>query len=341
MEQKNLEFKIGLLIVIALIVGVSFFLFMNGFSLNDGKYIYVDFTFSGAIQEGAPIKISGVKIGKVKKMEFMFGKVNKYNKNILVRLHAYVYNEYFETIRENSQFFITTAGILGENYLGIEPGDFSKPSVKENEIFMGIEPPKMDLIIAKTSQLINDITILLSNNSENIGDLVKNASTLTKTVNEVLTENKETIKTTLTNTNKLIENTIVLTDSINNSIQDGTNIKNIIGNVSQMTFVINKKLNPLLTNVDMALNTTNSLLNETSLLLSTNKDNIKKALDNTVKLTDTSNVVLTKADSMVTEINDGKGNIGMFLKTSEIYAGVKELVFTLKKSPWKVLWRGE
>ena len=85
----------------------------------------------------------------------------------------------------------------------------------------------------------------------------------------------------------------------------------------------------------------NDLLIETNGFLKKNKDNIGKLIDNSVKLTDKTNDTLSTTNKMLDDIYAGKGNIGKFFKGSEIYYAVKELVFTLKKDPWKVMWRGE
>ena len=340
-NNKMLEFKVGIVVLITIGIAVAFILFMGDFKAEKGINISVDYTFSGSIKSGAAVKISGIKVGVVKKVEFMHGKKNKFGKNILVRLHLFIKKDYVDTVRENAVFYITTAGILGELYVEVNPGDFNRKEIENNSIVMGVAPPKMDLMLTQASQLLESASKLLNENGDLITDLLKEVYTLTKSANSIIKENRNKITSVLDSTDKLLANSVKLTDSANNIIGDGSEIKNIISNVATMTRKINKKLTPMLDSVDTTLLSANDLLIETNGFLKKNKDNIAKLIDNSVSLTDKTNETLTVTNNMLNDIYEGKGNIGKFLKTSEIYYAVKELVFTLKKDPWKVMWRGE
>ena len=340
MENK-LEFKIGILVVIAIIIVVVFIFFVGNFSSDNGINLYVDYTFSGTIREGSSVKISGIEVGTVKKVEFRYGKKNKFGKNILVRLHLFINDKYKDTIRKDALFYITTAGILGELYIEVNPGDFNKEPIEKDSVVMGVAPPKMDLMLTQASQVLEAVSKLLNENGDMLTDLVSELFTLTKNANSLLKDNREKIDSVLTSTEKLLANSVVLTDKANNIIGDGSQIKGIIKNVDRLTLKLDKKITPLLDSVDSTLVSAQGLLVETEGLLTKNKDNISKLLDNSVSLTDKTDKMLDKTDEMITFVSDGKGNVGKFLRTSEIYDSVKELLFTLKRKPWKVMWRGE
>ena len=56
----------------------SAFIFVLGnFSLRSGFTIYVDFDYIGSLQPGAPVKVSGIKVGKVEDVEFLGGKPDR------------------------------------------------------------------------------------------------------------------------------------------------------------------------------------------------------------------------------------------------------------------------
>jgi phospholipid/cholesterol/gamma-HCH transport system substrate-binding protein len=340
-NSKMLEFKIGILVIITLSIAISFILFMGDFKKEKGVDIYVDYTFSGAIKDGAAVKISGIKVGVVKKVEFRHGKKNKFGKNILVRLHLFIKNEYKDSVRENAVFYITTAGILGELYVEVNPGDFNRNEIADKSIVMGIAPPKMDLMLTQASQLLESASKLLNENGDLITDLLSELYTLTKSANSIIKENREKITSVLDSTDKLLINSVKLTDSANNIVGDGRKIKNMVSDLASITSKINKKLDPMLNTVDTTLLSANDLLIETNGFLKKNKDNIGELITNGVNLTNKTNKTLETTNKMLDDIYDGKGNIGKFLKGSEIYYGVKELVFTLKKDPWKVMWRGQ
>jgi len=341
MNGKMLEFKVGIVVLLTIGIAVAFIVFVKGFKPAKGINVFVDYTFSGAIKSGASVKISGIKVGYVKEVKFMHGQKNKYGKNILVRLHLFIDESYKDTIRENAIFYITTAGILGELYVEVNPGDFDRKQLSDKSVVMGVAPPRMDIMLSQASQLLESASKMLNENGDLISDLLNESYKLIKSANSILKENKEKITSVINSTDKLLTNSVKLTNSANNIIGNGDKIKKMLDDTSYIIAKINKKLDPMLISLDSVLLSTDDLLKETNGLLKKNKSNINKLISNSVELTDKTNKTLDTGNKMLSDIYDGKGNIGKFFKGTDIYYAVKELVFTLKKDPWKVMWRGE
>jgi len=94
--------------------------FSSATFLRGGYRLRVDFDFSGNLQSGAAVKISGIKIGKVEDVQFMGGAIDPETKRrVQVRVTAFVENRAHEAIRQNAEFFVNTQGVLGEQYLEI------------------------------------------------------------------------------------------------------------------------------------------------------------------------------------------------------------------------------
>src|SRR5450432_4944542 len=72
--ERGLEFKVGLLIVVSTAIRLGFIFVLGNFSLRSGYTIYVDYDYIGALQPGAPVKVSGIKVGKVESVDFLGGK---------------------------------------------------------------------------------------------------------------------------------------------------------------------------------------------------------------------------------------------------------------------------
>src|SRR5258705_13369460 len=122
-RERGLEFKVGLLIVIATGILVAFIFVLGNFSLKSGFTVHVDYDYIGSLQPGAPIKISGIKVGKVEDVHFWGGKVDaRTGKRVQVRVDAWIENSARDSIRRDAEFFINTAGVLGEKYLQLVPG---------------------------------------------------------------------------------------------------------------------------------------------------------------------------------------------------------------------------
>ena len=78
--MKSLQLKVGLLIVIALSILAGFVAMLGNFSFRSGYRLYIDFDYSGNLQSGAAVKISGIKVGKVEEVQFWAGKIDEETK---------------------------------------------------------------------------------------------------------------------------------------------------------------------------------------------------------------------------------------------------------------------
>ena len=87
MSERGVEFKVGLLILSAIVVAGVLIFVLGGFSLRSGYSINVDYNFSGNIKPGAPVKLAGIKVGKVEEVKLMDGSVDpETGRRVLVRL---------------------------------------------------------------------------------------------------------------------------------------------------------------------------------------------------------------------------------------------------------------
>ena len=69
-NPRSIEVKVGLLILIAIGILTGFVILMGGMSFQPTFKIYADFDNPGGIQPGAPVRIAGVTVGKVKELQF-------------------------------------------------------------------------------------------------------------------------------------------------------------------------------------------------------------------------------------------------------------------------------
>src|SRR5688572_13353081 len=77
MSQRSIEVKVGILILVALGLLGGFVVIMGGLSFEPTYTVYVDFDNPGGLQSGAPVRIAGMKVGKVKEIQFRGGELDK------------------------------------------------------------------------------------------------------------------------------------------------------------------------------------------------------------------------------------------------------------------------
>src|SRR6185369_10233961 len=113
-SERSIALKVGALIVVAAALLIGFVVTLGNFSLRGGYRFFVDFDYSGGLQAGAPVKIAGIKVGKVEKVDFWGGRTDPaVHRRVQVRATVWVEERAREAIRSDAELFINTAGVLG------------------------------------------------------------------------------------------------------------------------------------------------------------------------------------------------------------------------------------
>src|SRR5215471_6654600 len=178
MRERGLELKVGILILIAATILAGFVYVLGNFSLSSGFTLYIDYDYSGSLQPGAPVKVAGIKVGKIKRVEFLGGAMDPHtNRRVEVRVEAWIEDRAHDSIRQDAEFFINTAGVLGEQYLEIVPGkDFEHPPVAADTYHRGMDPPRTDLVVARLYTVLDSLSEVLRDDKDTIKHLLQNSA---------------------------------------------------------------------------------------------------------------------------------------------------------------------
>jgi phospholipid/cholesterol/gamma-HCH transport system substrate-binding protein len=109
---RSLELKVGVMILAATAILLAFIFVLGNFSLRDGFHIAVDFDYVGSLQPGAPVKVSGIKVGNIEDVRFWGGKLDPHlNERVQVRVDVWIEERARDSIRTDAEFFINTTGM--------------------------------------------------------------------------------------------------------------------------------------------------------------------------------------------------------------------------------------
>ncbi len=340
MHSRSLQIKVGLLVILALGVLGAFVFLLGNFSTSDGRTFYVDFKFVGNLAEGAPVKVSGIKVGKVEEIQFHAGKRDpKLDRRVFVRLKVWVEDRATKAIRSDSSFFINTQGVLGEQYLEITPGNLDDPESKQlasGAILVGEDPPRADLVVARLYTFLETVTDLLKNERASIVSIVKNGAKSLKTLDEILTENRAKIKKLLDDADKLVVEATELSQDVRTGLGGGKTLRSTLANVNRMTHTLNRELDPLLAKAKTALDSAAEL---GKVIGPEERKKLLKVLDRILTITEKVDRMAGDAQSIVANVRQGQGTAGALVMDREIYEDVKEMVRDLKRNPWKFFWK--
>lgn len=207
------ETKVGFLVVLSLLLVVGFAYFMGYLSpFSGGKEIYVMYNYAGGIEEGSPVRVMGIKVGKVKRIEFDPSYKMESGEEVKLRLVVTVDQKAWTSIRKDSKFFINLAGVIGEKFLEISPGSSTMPELEHREVVRGEDPPRIDQLISQSYGLAGKIIELVEKNEGSVTNMIGQLDRLTTNFNKTLvlldktTQNKEVAR--------LLDNAIKISDDM-------------------------------------------------------------------------------------------------------------------------------
>lgn len=334
-----MEVKVGALILVSLALLAGFVVVMGGMSLEPTYRVFVDFDNPGGLQSGAPIRISGVKVGRVTAIEFRGGKIDpKTNEpEPPIRVVAQIENQYKDAIRENSRWFVTSQGVLGEMFLAIEPGAYDKPVLADGAIVQGISPPRLDLLLSESYELLHKAYLGISGNEEKISEVFDGLHKTLKGTGHFFEANQNKLDGIVSNVENLSNDVRETVAAARDRYVDGPQPTRIMNNVERITGSLNQELPPLL---EETRGLTKDARTLTQALAA--DDQIERYRQITRDAQDTmamAKLTATDAHGLVAHVRRGEGTVGALVMDEAIYDDLQEMLRDLKHNPWKFFWR--
>ena len=342
MRERGLEFKVGLMILISSAILVGFIFVLGNFSLRSGFNIYVDFEYIGSLQAGAPIKVSGIKVGKIEDVQFLGGKIDpKTNRRVQVRVTAWVEDRVRDSIRSDAEFFINTAGVLGEQYLEVVPGkDWDKPPLAAGTIVFDKaqvhNPPRTDLVVDRLYNVLEGVSSVLHDERENITSLIKNGSEAVTEVNRLLVQNREQLGTLISEGALLAKEAKITLGKVNNGLGDGRAVATLLADASSTLRTANTTMTTLTPSASALMTDATRV---TGIITEQRIDKAINAADKAAQAAGQAGGLIDNVNGLVTDLRAGKGTAGALLSRDELYSDIRELIRDLKRNPWKFFWK--
>lgn len=335
--MKALELKVGALVVVSVGVLIAFVALLGGLSLSPGFRVYVDYDFSGNIHSGAPVKISGIRVGKVEEVRFLGGQLDpQVGRRVQVRLVVRLEQRARAAIHQDAEFFVNTQGVLGEQYLEIAPGSYEKPELQPEAIVRGINPPRTDLIIARLYEFLDAVTSLLREDKEVFRDLLRSGAKVARSLDQLLGENREEIKKLLGDLDRLTSESADLVAKIDRGLGDAEELRKTLANIEAISTAVRTDIGPLIQKTRRVLDGVGDV---TAMIGPEEKKKVLRALDELLALAGKAQVLAGDAAAITQDLRKGKGSIGPLLVDPQVYDDLKELTRDLKRNPWKFFWR--
>lgn len=284
-NRRAIEIKVGLFFILGILV-----LFLGTIFLKDIYYagnraeITIKFSSTEGIDPGDKVKLNGISIGKTTDISLL-------KDGVLVK--ALIQIPDFD-LAKDTYFIASESSLMGGHHIEIIPGSSSQ-KLDYSKIQVGKSGSSIYGMINEAKGLISDLSIFINNINNNLDiidstkALISNSDKTIKQINTIISDNKQDISQIIDNLSKSTRVlTKLLVDNKTNIDTTLTNIPNTLNNLDNnlqelKSFLV--KLNSLVDNYNQSDNTVKKLLEE---------DELYERLNKTIN----------KADSLLQDIKD-------------------------------------
>jgi phospholipid/cholesterol/gamma-HCH transport system substrate-binding protein len=339
MSQRSIEVKVGILILCALGLLGAFIVVMGGLSFQPTYTVYVDFDNPGGLQSGAPVRIAGIKVGHVAELRFRGGLFDPktHEAEAPIRVVAKVDKQYQKAIRANSRWYVTSEGVLGEQFLAVEPGSNDQPMLQDGAHVTGVSPPRLDLLLSESYELLHKAYEGITQHSQELSETFDGLHDTLKGTGDFFKHNQGKLDQIVSNVNDLTVEAKGTVKDARQRFVDGPQITRIMNNVDHTTSTLNSNLGPLMTDGRKVLGDASKLT--TALASNDQIAKYKKITNDVSEATGHAKIAAADAQALVAHIQRGKGTVGALVMDESVYDDIQELLRDIKHNPWKLFWR--
>ena len=152
MSGGRLEFKVGLFVIVLLglaaVMSIKFS--ETGFGLRGTYSLTLRTSNAGTIIRDSPVLMSGVKVGYVDSFD-----LTEDGSEVLINVE--LYPEYSKVVREGVTFRIKSTGFLGDQFIGVFPGETMGAELAEGTEHPCESPFDVEQVGQKVSGLIDRV----------------------------------------------------------------------------------------------------------------------------------------------------------------------------------------
>ncbi len=339
--RSSVEVRVGLFVVATVAIFIVFLFLLGDYRFGKGLKIYTDFHFSGSLSAGAPVKISGVRIGKVTEVRYVGATKNvdpplypePPERAIQVRATVLIDEAYVDAINSNSTFLINQ-GLFGESYLEFRRADNGAPVVN-GAIFRGRDAQSLDSLISTISRTVSDLK-LDQIDLKAVGTLLKDGSSLANTMQRILATAEPEVPVLLSNANGAVLSFKELADGGKKLISTNGDLAKTLNNTKQLSGTLAGGGESLM---NEAFNALAAIKKLDAILSAIPPEKVGRIIDNADITMNNLQGGSRDLAAVMGKVRSGQSTVGALLMSQELYNDIKELVKDIKRHPWKVLWR--
>ncbi|HOW35704.1 MAG TPA: MlaD family protein [Candidatus Omnitrophota bacterium] len=171
-------FVIGIILILAVVfaIGIEKGMTQPKFQV---KVLFKDI---GGLSVGAPVRLSGVNVGTVGKIDFMEEK--NAGRGVLVTLN--IFRRYRKQVERSASFAIKTEGLLGGKIINMTADEMGR-KIDLSQMIIGEDP----LDVQDLAESFGDTAVSLTETSKGINSIIEELQQISKTSKRLLNRIEE------------------------------------------------------------------------------------------------------------------------------------------------------
>jgi phospholipid/cholesterol/gamma-HCH transport system substrate-binding protein len=340
------QLRVGMLVVVSLVVlaaGVFFISGQVGF-LSRHYLLKTYFPTASGVREGAEVRLAGIAVGNVQKIQLSPYSDADRSVEIVMRLTKNYQNQ----IRSDSVATIETAGLLGDGYIDITRGGQGQ-AVPDDGVVKGQAEADIKQIVQNANDVVSNLRVL----STTLTQITAQIQTGSGTVHQLLYD--KTLYTRLNDTTAGLDRLVTQVEqgqgTLGKLMQDDTAYQQTLQSINH--------LNQLLDDIEHGKGSAAKFISDPAIF-----DNIKELsahantlinninqsqgtftkMINDPQLYDRMNSAVGRVDTVATRIEKGEGTLGklstdpaLFNNLNDTSKSLKDFMTDFRKNPKQYL----
>ena len=155
-SELGKKLRVGVFVLVALIAGIALVYALGARArLFESRYtVHADFTEVGGLNEGATVRLAGVQIGRVKRVNLPAEPGGK------VRVDLSIARQFENRVRKNSVARIETQGLLGDRIVELTVGTADAPPTRDGDVIVARDPTDFSKIVGQGAETMKNVAAL-------------------------------------------------------------------------------------------------------------------------------------------------------------------------------------
>lgn len=333
LRRPSVPWRVGALAVISAGILLIILVLAGPLRVFRGVPVAVDFGYAGPIKSGAAVRLSGVVVGAVERVELLAGQHEEAGPEVMVRVHARVEDRAWPVVTSDARFFVTTLGVLGEHYLDLQPASPPRGEpVEPGAVLRGVDLARPDLLLPRAAALLEVMSAVLDEGREEALELMRAAARLMQELDRLLGEGEGKAAPLLEDARALLSDVRQLADVLRTAVGDGREVRAALERLNRLGRQVEE--DELLERASETLRQ----VNQSPLLAPDRQLRLLADLEKTMKAVDD---LSTRAGRLLDQLERGEGALGKAFQDEQLVDDLRAVLRQLRTNPYRLLVPGE